>query len=234
MRRTLKCLAMVCVSLLSLSMSAPVRSPGAECPTVMVDCPTSCYKPGQPFTVTASVTGGDPTKSLSYNWSVSSGTINSGQGTPSITLTQPTDCQIITATVEITGLDASCQNTASCSTTTDCCWIPVSRPFDKYGDLAFADEKKRLDYFAEQLKNEPDSQGYILVYSKRGARAGEAQARATRAKDYLVTKGGIVAERLVTIDGGDHERLAIELWITPQGGRPPSPLDDQGEPRESN
>jgi hypothetical protein len=110
----------------------------------------------------------------------------------------------------------------------------VSRRFDKYGDLAFADEKKRLDYFAEQLKNEPGSQGYIMVYGKRGAPAAEAQTRATRAKDYLVTKGGIVAERLETIDGGDHERLAVELWITPQGARPPSPLDQYGESRDSN
>ena len=184
--------------------------------------------------MTASVTGADPTKSLSYNWSVSSGTINSGQGTPSITLTQPTDCQVMTATVEVTGLGSSCQNTASCSTTTDCCWVPVSRRFDKYGDLAFADEKKRLDHFAEQLKNEPESQGHIIAYGKRGARAGEAQTRADRAKQYLIDKLGIKAERILTIDGGDHVRLAVELWITPQGGRPPTALDDQGEPSESN
>ena len=111
---------------------------------------------------------------------------------------------------------------------------PPSRRFDKYGDLAFADEKKRLDYFAEQLKNEPASQGYIMVYGKRGAPAGEAEARAARAKDYLITTRGIVAERLVTIDGGDHDRLAVELWLTPEGGQPPSPLDQYGESRDSN
>jgi hypothetical protein len=234
MRRAFNCLAVVCFSLLSLSMSTPPQSPKTECPTITIDCPTSCYKPGQPFTVTANVTGVDPKKSLSYKWSVSSGTISAGEGTSSITVIESTNCLTLTATVEVAGLDSSCQNTASCSTNTDCCWFPQSRRFDKYGDLAFADEKKRLDYFAEQIKNEPGSQGYIMVYGKRGAPAGEAQARASRAKDYLVTKGGIVAERLATINGGDHARLAIELWITPQGGRPPSPLDDQGEEREEN
>jgi hypothetical protein len=233
MRRSFNYLAVICFSLLSLSMDAPLQSPATECPTVMVDCPTSCYKPGQPFTVTASVTGADPKKTLSYNWSVSSGTINSGQGTPSITLIQSTDCQVMTATVEVTGLDSSCQNTASCSTTTDCCWT-VSRKFDKYGDLAFADEKKRLDNFAQQLKNEPDSQAYIIVYGKQSARTGEAQSRADRAKQYLTDKLGIKAERILTIDGGTHVRFALELWITPQGGRPPTALDDEGEPSDNN
>ncbi|HEX8145408.1 MAG TPA: hypothetical protein VF553_22760 [Pyrinomonadaceae bacterium] len=234
MRRAFNCLALICFSLLTLSISAPSQSPATECPTITVDCPTSCYKPGQPFTVTANVTGADANKSLSYHWSVSSGTINTGQGTPSITITQPSDCQTMTATVEVKGLDSSCQNTASCSTTTDCCWVTPSRQFDKYGDLAFADEKKRLDHFAEQLKKEPESQGHIMVYGKRGAPAVEAQERGARAKDYLVTKGGIAAERLVTIDGGEHERMSIELWITPQGGRPPAPLDQYGEAPESN
>jgi len=234
MWRAFNCLAVLCLSLLSLSMSVPSQSPKTECPTITVDCPTSCYKSGHPFTVTANVTGVDPKLSLSYEWSVTNGTITSGQGTPSINVTLADECQLITATVEVKGLDASCQNTASCSSATDCCWPLVSRRFDKYGDLAFVDEKKRLDYFAEQLKNEPESQGYILVYGKRGAPAGEAKTRATRAKDYLVTKLGIDEKRLATIDGGEHERLAVELWITPQGGRPPSPINDQGDEVEGN
>jgi hypothetical protein len=234
MRRAVNCLAVMCFSLLGLSVSAPAQSAKTECPTITIDCPTSCYKPDQPFTVTANVTGADPKQSLSYEWEVSSGTITGGQGTASITVTEATDCQVITATVRVKGLDAACQNSASCATVTDCCWLPVSRRFDRYGDLAFVDEKKRLDYFAEQLKNETASQGYILVYGRRGAPAGEAKTRAARAKDYLVTKLGIVAERLATIDGGDHPRLEIELWITPQGGRPPSPINDQGDEVEGN
>jgi hypothetical protein len=232
MRRALNSLALACFALLSLSLRTPQSPPATECPTITIDCPTTCYKPNQPFTVTANVTGADASKSLSYVWSVSSGTITSGQGTSSITITQSDDCLTMTATVEVKGLDASCQSTASCSTVTDCCWDVPSRRYDKYGDLAFADEKKRLDHFAEQLKNEPSAQGYIMVYGKRGARTGEAEARATRAKDYLVTKGGIVAERLVTIEGGDHEKFSIELWITPQGGQPPTPVDQYGEAPE--
>lgn len=232
MLRTIICLAVSGFSLLALSADAPWRSSETECPTIMVDCPTGMLKAGDTYTVTANVSGADPTAKLSYNWSVSGGAITAGQDTPTLTAIKPEDGQTVTATVEISGLDSSCQKTASCSLTIHD--APESRRFDKYGDLAFADEKKRLDHFAAQLKNEPDSQGHIMVYSKRGARAGEAQARAARATDYLVNKQGIVAERLVTIDGGDHERFAIELWMTPKGARPPSPLDQYGESRESN
>lgn len=238
MRRALKSLALVCFSLLSLSMSTASQSPEAQCPVVAVDCLTQSAGAGETATITANVAGATPGLELSYNWSLSAGVIIAGQGTPTITInTTGITGQTITATIEVGGLASSCGKTASCSLPTH--YLLVSRRFDKYGDLAFADEKKRLDHFAEQLKNEPDSQGHIMVYGKRSVRAGdshagEAQARGNRAKDYLVTKGGIEAERLVTIDGGDHERFAVELWITPPGARPPTPLDQYGESRETN
>lgn len=233
MRRALNCLAVICFSLPSLSMRTPPQSPGVQCPVIAVDCLTQSAWAGEAITITANVAGADASLKLSYNWSLTAGVIVAGQGTPTISI-YPTEItgQTITATVEVVGLDSSCGKTASCSLPTH--YLLVSRRFDKYGDLAFADEKKRLDHFAAQLKTEPDSQGHIMVYGKRGARAGEAQARAARATDYLVNKQGIVTERLVTIDGGDHERFAIELWITPKGARPPSPLDQYGESRESN
>ncbi|MBA3766695.1 MAG: hypothetical protein H0W99_06860 [Acidobacteria bacterium] len=233
MRSRFKYLAAICFSLTSLSMSAPPQSLATKCPSITVECPINILQPGDPFTVTANVTDADPNLNLIYNWSVSSGIITNGQGTPTITMdTTGTGGETITATVEIGGLDSSCANTASCSYIT--CPVPVSRRFDKYGDLAFADEKKRLDNFAEQLKNEPGSQAYIIAYGKQGARIGDAQVRADRAKQYLIDKLGIKAERILTIDGGIHVRFTLELWITPQGGRPPTALDDQGEPSESN
>jgi hypothetical protein len=233
MRRAFSCLAVVCFSLLSLTVSASAQSPDKTCPTITVDCPTVFLKSDDPFMVMASVSGADPKAELTYNWTINVGKIQSGQGTSKIEVDRSeAPWQTFTATVEIGGLDAACQKTASCSYISHA--APVSRRFDKYGDLVFADEKKRLDYFAEQLKNEPGAHGYILVYSKRGAPAGEAGARATRARDYLVSKLGIAAEQLATIDGGAHERLAVELWITPQGGRPPSPVNDQGDEVEGN
>jgi hypothetical protein len=153
---------------------------------------------------------------------VSDGTIASGQGTPSITVdTTGQAGKNITATVQIGGLDPSCQNSASCS------FSVVAPPaqctkFDEYGNIAFNDEKARLDNYAIQLQNDPSSTGYIIAYADRTGPAGQAQARADRAKAYLVNTRGIDASRLTTIDGGCRETLTVELFVCPAGATAPA------------
>jgi hypothetical protein len=201
------------------------------CPTVSVSCPSDLVEVGQPITFTANVSGGDPSVSITYNWTVSSGTISSGQGTPSITVdtTGLAGGGSVTATVELGGLAPECNRTASC--TTPLRETAVARKFDEYGNIAFNDEKARLDNFAVQLQQEPGAQGYIIAYGGRRARTGEAQARADRAKDYLVNNRQIDAGRIVTVDGGHKEDLTVELWIVPTGATPPtaSPTVDASE-----
>lgn len=184
------------------------------CPNVSVSCPSDVDQ-GSPITFTASA--GDA--SVTYNWSVSAGTISSGQGTSSITVdTAGLGGQTVTATVELGGLDPSCSRTASCTTGIRAPNPPAVK-FDEYGNIKFNDEKARLDNYAIQLQNQPGSEGYILAY---GSCAGEAQARADRAKDYLVNTRGIDAGRLMTVDGGCRSELLVELWIVPTGATAPA------------
>jgi hypothetical protein len=175
---------------------------------------------GTPITFTA---GGNlnATPAISgYNWTVSAGTITSGQGTPSITVsTDGLAGQSVTATVELAGVDPSCPRTASC--TAQVPPPPVkARLFDEYGNIRFNDEKARLDNYAIQLQNEPTSQGYIIAF---GSCDAEGQTRGNRAKDYLVNTRGIDASRLVVVDGGCMPELKVQLWIVPQGATPPTP-----------
>ncbi len=89
----------------------------ADCPTVGTTCPAT-VESGQPITMTAQVEGGDVNVTPTYNWVVSAGTIESGQGTSVITIVT-TDLEpdsTVTATVEVGGYDRSCPTTASCST----------------------------------------------------------------------------------------------------------------------
>lgn len=184
------------------------------CPTLSVSCPSDVDQ-GTPVTFTANVSGGPG--SQTYNWSVSAGTITSGQGTPTITVdTSNQGGQTITATVELGGLDPSCGRTASCSVAVRAPILP--RKFDEYGNIRFNDEKARLDNFAIQLQNEPTAQGYIIAF---GTCDGEGQTRANRARDYLVNTRGVDAGRLVIVDGGCREQLVVELWIKPQGASDP-------------
>src|SRR5262249_47227414 len=60
------------------------------------------------------------------------------------------------------------------------------RLFDEYGLIGWGDERARLDNFAIQLTNEPDSLGYIFVYDGKNVCGGEARARAIRARKYVV------------------------------------------------
>lgn len=96
--------------------------------------------------------------------------------------------------------------------------------FDSYSDIPFESEKKRLDSFAEQVRRYASTQAYIMVYAGRRARAGEAEARAERAKEYLVKGRGIKAGRIATIDGGHQEELTVELFLVPPGTSPPHPM----------
>ncbi|PYS76321.1 MAG: hypothetical protein DMF66_15395, partial [Acidobacteria bacterium] len=198
------------------------------CPTVTVSCPDTGTV-GQPVTFTANVSGGDPSVTATYNWTVSAGTITSGQGTSSITVDTAGVTGTITATVTVGGYDRSCNATASCTTSFPT--VRVARKVDEYGNIRFNDEKARLDNFAIELQNDPTSQGYLICYGGRRGRAGEAQARCDRAKNYLVTTRGIDASRVVTVDGGYREDLTVELWVVPTGAQPPaaSPTVDPSE-----
>jgi PKD domain-containing protein len=193
------------------------------CPNVAVSCPSDVEQ-GSPITFSATVQGGASSVTPTYNWSVSAGTITSGQGTSSITVdTAGLGGQTVTATVEIGGYPPACAKTASCSAQVKV--PPQINPikFDEYGNIRFNDEKARLDNYAIQLQNQPGSQGYIIAY---GTCVGEGQARADRAKNYLVNTRGIEAGRITTVDGGCRSDLTVELWIAPPGATTPAASTD--------
>jgi hypothetical protein len=190
------------------------------CPTVSVTCPSDVDQGGA-LTFNASV---NPTGNVTYNWSVSAGTIASGQGTSSITVDTGTlGGQSVTATVEVGGLDPACTKTASCTTAVKPPVVIECTKVDEYGNIKFNDEKARLDAFASRLQTETGSQGYIIGY---GTCEGEGLARANRAKDYLVNTRGIDAGRITTVDGGCRAELWVQLFACPPNAKPPTPMTD--------
>lgn len=200
----------------TISECSNCRNP-IVCPTISSSCPDAVDQ-GTPISFNASVGSGTP-PATTYNWTVSAGTITSGQGTTSITVsTDNIGGQSVTATLEVGGVDPSCGRTTSCTTAVR---TPIKPPrkFDEYGNIRFNDEKARLDNFAVQLQNEPGSTGYIIGY---GSCDAEGMTRANRAKDYLVNTRGIDAGRIMTVDGGCLPELQVQLWIAPQGAAAPT------------
>jgi len=94
--------------------------------------------------------------------------------------------------------------------------------FDEYHIISWRDEKARLDNAAIQLQRNPSYIIYLTVYAGRRACIGEVQARAVRAKNYLVDKRGIEADRVLWKDGGYREEETVEVWVQPRGAVEPS------------
>jgi hypothetical protein len=225
----------------------------ADCGSGMMPNP-GCTPTGTSVSLTANATDPDG-DTLLYTWTTTGGRVT-GDG-PNVTWDlSGVAAGTYTANVEV---DDGCGCISYSSTTVtvdrcDCVAVPTPVPtpapivetptpaptppppaqptrFDTYGNIPRNDVKARLDNFANELQNQPGSQGYVIAYGGRRGPAGEAQRRADFAKDYLVNTRGIDAGRLVTIDGGFMEEATTELWIVPAGATPPtaSPTVDASE-----
>lgn len=188
-----------------------------SCPTLNVEGPSGLTNPGQPMTFTATVSGGDVT----YNWSVSSGTISSGQGTPSITVdtTGLAPGSNVTATVDIGGVPTGCGCPTTASATGSMPARVESTDVDQFGVASNDDVKARVDNFYIQLNNNPNAQGYILNYGT------PAQIKARRAQIMkAINFRKYDANRVTFVDGPDNgSGINTKFVLVPPGATPPAP-----------
>ena len=85
-------------------------------------------------------------------------------------------------------------------------------------------ELLHLDGLLVELQNQPKMRGHIIVYAPRvGSKSDTALAYGGRMKKYLVVERGMKEERLTIIDGGFREKLSYEMWLLPEGAKPPAP-----------
>lgn len=186
------------------------------CPTVTVDGPSGTTAPGGTMTFTANLSGGSggtPT----YNWSVSAGSIESGQGSPVITVRVPSDGSVtnITATVEVT----TCTTCPSASETAPVTVPDQPRLIDTQGPGVDDDVKARVQAYFIQLNNEPTATGYIINYgTDREIARREAQIK--KAIAFLK----LDASRVTFVRGGNTgEGIVTKYWLVPAGVTPPTP-----------
>ena len=195
----------------------PPPPPPPTCPNVGIICPER-VELNEPVTFTSTLRGGSSNVSPTYHWTVSAGRILDGQGTPSIRVdTNGLAGQTLTATVSVDGYTLDC--TATCSVQFP---VPVEcRKFDEFPAIAYNDEKARLDNYAIELQNDPSSTAYVIVYPGPRGRSSEVQKHTSRVVDYLVNSRGINGQRIVTLVGPIRDELMVELWLCPQGAKPP-------------
>ncbi len=185
----------------------------ANCPTIRTSCPDS-VKVGEILTFTANVSGGDNNVTPTYNWTVSAGTISSGQGTSTIQVeTQEAGGMTITATVDVGGYSRECSTAHSCTASI----LKKSSKIAEYGKVKPDEEKAFLDKFAAELEADPSAQGYIIAYGSPKGPKMEAFKAADNATQYIIKQRKVDAARLLPVDGGYREQFAIELWLIPSG-----------------
>lgn len=191
-----------------------------NCANLSVTGPAGITAPGDTMTFTANVSGGSQTVS-NYNWTVTSGTIESGQGTPSITVR--TDASNaggnVTASVDIGPgpADCGCQTTAS--ETAPVAAREEANLIDQFGKLPNDEIRGRLDTFFAELQNNPNNQGYIINYGTD---------REIAAREKLITNHITFRQfdrsRITLVRGGDTgEGSNTKLYRIPPGAGNPTP-----------
>jgi hypothetical protein len=75
--------------------------------------------------------------------------------------------------------------------------------------------------FAEVLRLQPKTVGYVVAYNGREAAPGAWRRTASRDAVSLVKEYGVESSRVKVIFAGYSEETRIQLWATPEGAPPP-------------
>jgi hypothetical protein len=184
------------------------------CPTLTVSGGDQ-VEPGQNLTFTANLTGGTA-EDLNYNWTVSNGTISSGQGTPSITVdTTGLPDTSVTATVTITGpgLCEECRSLNSSATGNVRTIVRTIPPFERVGPMSNDDVRGRLDNYFIALQNDPTATGYIVIDGPERA----ATARERLIRNHMRLRR-IPADRITIVRGDTSaSEVTSKLYVIPAG-----------------
>jgi hypothetical protein len=92
---------------------------------------------------------------------------------------------------------------------------------DAFGDIQTSDLLARLDNFAIELQNSPQSRGFIVGYAQANKFPGWPMRRVLWCMNYLVGVRGIDAARVIRVNGGFRDDVRYEFWVEPPGAEPP-------------
>jgi len=195
---------------------------GDSCPTVELVAPEGVVQPGESFTVTAKAPGPNNT---AYNWTVSAGTIESGQGTSSVTIKTDTEMggSGVTVTLELRDPNSFIACQTMFAETVAVAAIPKPVLSDEFPTtVQCEDGNARLDAFFAELSNNPDNQGYIIIYASP-ARARAAHNREQLARNYMRFRK-FDPSRITVVRGPYRKNAITQFWRVPPGSAAPDML----------
>jgi hypothetical protein len=194
------------------------QQPGDPCPKIELKAPNQPVRDGMPVKISVALAGGDKKVSPMFDWSISAGMINAGQGTPTIEVdtSGAGSDRTIYATVLLGGFAPECESSANATVTV----AAPARKVDEFGTLPEEELTGRLDKFLSHVS--PSDQAYIFAYAGRTNVRGYASSSLRQIRAHAL-KAGISSDRLVTMDGGFREDAVYELWLVPIGSEAPRP-----------
>jgi hypothetical protein len=196
----------------------------STCPAVEVTGPEEAPD-GQPVTFTVAVSGSDESTTPTFNWTVSAGTISSGQGTSTITVDTTGDGgSTIVAEVNVGGYAPECGSAAVLKAPT-----PIN--FGEYATADLSVNHAVLDEWILRLKQDPTEQGYVIAYGGRSSGPDDARRAGNNARNYAIEVHGVSPDRLFVAVGGHRTKPTVELWLRPRGGAEP-PLTPTVDPKD--
>ncbi|MFZ1700179.1 MAG: Ig-like domain-containing protein [Pyrinomonadaceae bacterium] len=189
----------------------------ASCPTISVTGPAGIVAAGETTTFVATV---DPSRpDLAYEWTISNGSIASGQGSTVLKVRMP-EAPPVTATVRVHNLPAGCISSASGKT-----GFVIDRLLpDLITELAGEGSqvsKKILRVIKGKLDDEPHAQLYVILYLRSKSSEQTIRLRQKHLTDRLVRAG--IEESRISFMSSTHQTDRIAFWLVPPGANNPVP-----------
>lgn len=211
--KKLLCAAILILSFCAVSFAQNNQS--TACPEIDVTGPSGIPQPGETVTFTANISG-TVLKNITYIWTISTGEISEGQGTPTITVKPDTS---FTVTVEIKGLPESCPNASSETVFGDL--PPQAEKIDEFSLSEIRIDKARIDNLIAELQNDPTAQAYIIERFSRNISQRIIDRKIQKIGDYLVKFRKQDKDRFTIIITSADEN-STQFWIVPAGATPPT------------
>ena len=198
--------------LLGVGIEAAFAQPNSGCPTVNVMGPAGIVEAGQKARYSAHVEPIDQSWTLEYKWTLSEGTIDSGQGTSQIEVIQP-DASL-TVTVEIRGLPSGCPAVAS----------ELASGGDRVhmaknlGSVSGPITRRNIARIRSLLSEFQDDQ-YVQFWFIIAGKDDQTQAKKLNALKRLMQE----APERATYVLSDKTDDKLVVWAVPPGATPPEP-----------
>ena len=120
--------------------------------------------------------------------------------------------QNVTATVDIVGLDASCNCTTTASGSGSVSAKPEKTLVDTFDKAVDDDVKARVDAFYITLNNNPNAQGYIINYGT-AAEIKKRRAQIMKAINFRKYDAG----RVTFVDSPGAAGVSTKFYLVPAG-----------------